>query len=205
MHQSLVVVTPSTCEPLSLTEAKAWLKLSTDDTADDAIVAALNTAARKKIEQETGRYFFQTTVDLRMDAYTDVIRVPSCPLRSVVSITSYDSTDGATVMSSDDYTVDVASEPGRVALRDDGVWPTDVRRIDGVAVRCVVGYSSSTSDGSTGIPDEAAPMAAAHRLLLAHLYVNREAVATGPAAQAVALPLGVDYLLSGLAMPEVAG
>lgn len=211
MHQSLVVVTPSTCEPLTSSEAKAWLRLSSDDTTNDAIVDALNTAARKRIEQRTGRFFYQTTVDLRLDecpGSTGVIRIPSAPLVSVTSITSYNSTDGETVMSSSDYTVDTASEPGRIALRDAGSWPTDLRAIDGVAVRCVVGYSSSTSNGwtSSGQSQDVLPMLQAHRLLLAHLYENRQAVVVGKAAAiATEIPMGVEYLLAPLMSYEVEG
>jgi uncharacterized phiE125 gp8 family phage protein len=164
------------------------------------------------VEDRTHRYFFQTSCALHLDAFPDestgVIHVPASPLVSVTSITSYDTTDAATVMSSSDYTVDTYSEPGRISLRDDGEWPDDLRTVNGGKVICTVGYSTSTGGGggSTSLPVECAPMVSAVKLLLAHLYENRQQVLMAPGATvALDLPYGVDYLLSGLTLPEVEG
>lgn len=209
MHTALTY-TASTCEPLTLDEARSWLRLGDHtNSEEDAIVQALVSVCRRRVEDHTKRLFYQSTCALHVDAFpeesTGVIRVPVAPLVSVASITSYDSTDGATVMSTSDYTVDTVSEPGRISLRNSGVWPTDLRTIDGGIVSLTAGYSTSTSDGSTGLPDACAPMVSAVKLLLAHLHENRQEVVAGSGASIVQIPLGVDYLLSGLILPEVEG
>lgn len=210
MHQSLQIVTASTCEPLTLDEAKEWLRVGKDVGADEAIIDTLVTACRKMVEDRTHRLFFQSSCALNLDAFpeetTGVIRFPVSPLVSVTSITSYDSTDAATVMSSSDYTVDTYSEPGRVSLRDAGDWPTDLRVVNGGRIVFTAGYSTSTGGGSTSLPVECAPMLSAMKLLLAHLYENRQQVVMAPGATvALDLPYGVDYLLSSLTLPEVEG
>jgi uncharacterized phiE125 gp8 family phage protein len=132
--------------------------------------------------------------------------VPACPLVSVTSITSYGSTDGATVMSTSDYTVDIVSEPGRIATRNGSAWPSSLRTVDGAVVRLTAGYSTSTGSGSTSLPADCAPMVAGVRLLLAHLYENRQQVVVqGGSVSSVVMPYGVDYILSDLISPEVGG
>lgn len=207
MHTALVI-TPSTCEPLTLDEAKTWLRLGdTMHTEEDSLVRALVTVARRTVEDRTNRLFFQSTCALHVDGFpaesTGVIRVPVAPLVSVASITSYDSTDGATVMSTSDYTVDIYSEPGRISLRNSGTWPTDLRTIDAGIVSLTAGYSTSTGDGSTGLPASCTPMLQAAKLLLAHLYENRQIVNIG--SSVTEIPLTVDYLLAGMTLPEAEG
>jgi uncharacterized phiE125 gp8 family phage protein len=205
MHQSLQVVTASTCEPLTLDEAKEWLRLGKDQSADEPIIETLVTAARKKVEAITQRFFYQTSVALWVDEFPDgdVLALPSSPLVSVSAVTSYDSTDGATVMSTSDYTVDTYSEPGRIALRGTGAWPTSLREINGGVVAFTAGYTTSTGSGSTGLTADCAPMVSAVKLLLAHWYENRQSVNIGNIVNII--PLGVDYLLSGHVSPEVEG
>lgn len=206
MHRTLLFVTPSTCDPLTRDEAKTWLRLPLENHDEEPVVDILQRASRRVVEDRCGRYFFHTSCELRLDECpedsTGVIKLPALPLVSVTSITSYSSTGGATVMSTSAYTVDTASEPGRIALTDDGEWPTDLRTIDAVVIPMTVGYSSSTEGGSTSLPDAAAPMLMAHKLMLAHLFEHREAASTGTMSE---VPFGVDYLLSGLTMSEVEG
>jgi uncharacterized phiE125 gp8 family phage protein len=209
MHQSLQIVTASTCEPISRDEAKLWLRLDEAQSEDEGLIDTLVTACRRKVEARTERFFFQTVCALHLDEFpedsTGVIRLPASPLVSVASITSYNSTDAATVMSSSDYTVDTVSEPGRVSLRSAGSWPSSLRTIDAGVVQFTAGYSTSTGDGSTGLPAACAPMVSAVKLLLAHLYENRQQVLAPGGAAAIDLPYGVEYLLSDLTSPEVEG
>ena len=51
---SLVLITPSTVEPVSRTEAKLWLKIDASSTEDDPLVDSLIiTAARRQIYRES--------------------------------------------------------------------------------------------------------------------------------------------------------
>jgi uncharacterized phiE125 gp8 family phage protein len=80
---SLQLLAPPAAEPVTLAEAKAHLKLDTSD--EDALVAALITAARARAEWHTGRAFVTQRWRLRLDAWPQqgVIELPLPPLVSV--------------------------------------------------------------------------------------------------------------------------
>ena len=68
--------------------------------------------------------------------------------------------------------MDTASEPGRIVLEKDEVWPTDVlKSVNGVEVRFVAGYGAASA-----VPKRIKQLA---YLLVGHWYVNREAMITG--------------------------
>jgi uncharacterized phiE125 gp8 family phage protein len=93
-------------------------------------------------------------------------------LQSVTSITWYDTADTATVISSSDYYVDTAAEPGRIVLKYGKYWPTDMLRPNrGVVVRFVAGWASRSV-----VPDQVKSYV---RLFTAHRYAHREAVNIG--------------------------
>mgnify|MGYP000875925253 CR=1 FL=1 len=92
-------------EPVSLTEAKLWLRVETS--ADDSLISSLVTAARGMVEKLAGRQLVTAQWVLRLDtfpypngwwilAYPGLfpdpmtIRVPKAPLQSVEGITYYD-------------------------------------------------------------------------------------------------------------------
>lgn len=57
---TLIVVTPPACEPVSLSEAKAHLRVDGGD--EDAYIGSLITVARERLEQETRRAFIRQRV-----------------------------------------------------------------------------------------------------------------------------------------------
>ena len=61
-----VLVTAPAAEPLTLAEAKLHLRV--DDTADDALIGALITAARQHAEHDTRRALVTQTWKLALDA-----------------------------------------------------------------------------------------------------------------------------------------
>jgi uncharacterized phiE125 gp8 family phage protein len=56
----LETLVPPVAEPVSLAEAKAWLRIGTD--GDDAVLSRLIAAARARFEKETGRALMARTV-----------------------------------------------------------------------------------------------------------------------------------------------
>lgn len=80
-------------EPVSLAEAKAWLRLDTDE--EDALVASLLAASRDHVERATRRLLVAQTWRLRWDICADELRFPFAPLRSIVAIRLIDAA-GAT-------------------------------------------------------------------------------------------------------------
>lgn len=167
------LVTASTGEPVTLTEAKLWLRIDEHDIADDPIVTALVTRARERWEQVKHRSCLVQTFDYYVDEPIDdghAVSLPTSPLVSVTSIrgfqTSEASDSGGTAMSTSGYYVDTAHEFGRVVPLSGFTYPTATRVINPVIIRFTAGYSSQ----STGVPESVKDEI---KQLVARLYEHR--------------------------------
>ena len=175
-----LVTAPST-EPLTTAEAKAHLRVtgSDDDTPIDDIVKA----AREFIETEVHRALITQTWDLFLDGFpgTDEILFPWPPLISVTTVKyTPDADSGTTTFASSKYIVDLASEPGRIVLERDEVWPTDIlKSVNGVEVRFTAGYGDASA-----VPKRLKQLA---YLLVGHWYNNREAMVVGTTTKEIEL------------------
>lgn len=168
---ALVVVTPSTAEPITRSEVKLWLKVEEDETADDGLIDGLITMARQRFEERRRRALLKQTFDYALDETPCAeIVLPRSPLISVTSIKGFSSTDltdtGGTAMSTSGFYVDTAHVPGRVVPTGSFSYPSATRTINAVIVRFTAGYSTS----STGVP-EAAKVEL--KQLVAGLYEHR--------------------------------
>jgi uncharacterized phiE125 gp8 family phage protein len=192
----LLVVTPSTAEPLTKADAKAWLKIEEAEVTDDGLVDRLIATARQRYEQHTQRALLKQTFDYYLDCYPTerAIRLPRAPLVSVASIKSYtdlDATDtGGTAMSSSQYYLDVASMPGRVVPFGVYTFPAATRVVNAIIIRFVAGYSSQT----TGVPEQAKTTLLK---MVARAYEFR-----GDQSQAEIDALMDEVVLDELALPE---
>lgn len=156
---ALVTVTAATEEPVTLAEAKLWCKVELDEMADDDLIAGLIATARGRYEEFTGRALLKQTFDQYLDRfpnYADGAVMPMrWPLVSVSSIRGFQTTDatdtGGIAMSTSDYYVDTAHEPGRVLPISTRTWPTATRTINAGIMRFIAGYSTSP----TGVPEQA--------------------------------------------------
>ncbi|MEJ0027328.1 MAG: head-tail connector protein [Rhizomicrobium sp.] len=182
----LTLTTPPALEPVTLADAKAHLKVDTTD--DDALIAAMITAARARAEWHTGRALITQGWTLHLDCWpqSGIVEIPLPPLQSVTSVTTYGRDDVATVLSATLYTVDAASAPARLALKTGVPPPADLRRVNALAIAFTAGYGGAASD-VPGLLKEAILE------LTAFLYENRgEAPAElPPAALALLAPFRV--------------
>jgi uncharacterized phiE125 gp8 family phage protein len=203
IHRSVSVLVAPPAQLLSLAEAMQQIKCTEDERQWllDAIAAV--TAHLDGWHGILGRALVQQTLVLRLDRFPssacDPILLPCPPLRSVSSVQYVDEAGATQTMDSADYLVDTASTPGRLTPAYAGRWPTTRRQMNAVTITYVAGYapveSGSPTDWTGNVP---APVKAAARLLLAHLYENREA--TTPLPNLRELPLGVQSLLTPLAV-----
>lgn len=167
---------------LSLSDAKAHLKLEADETEEDVLLAALRDSAIDAVEQLTAcRLKLTAGLQARFAGFGDVMRLPIGPAGSaMVTAISYEDSAGSPVaMTVGDWLVGVG---GRLGPKAGTYWPS--------------GAGAVTVTFSAGWPGGECPasLIGAVRLMLGHLHKNRSAVlATALTGE---LPLGVETLCS---------
>lgn len=155
----LTLVTAPTEEPVTLGEVKAWLRQ--DEGADDAVITGMIIpTARDLAERLLGRQLCTATWRLTLDgfpraggwAFLDsawllpdphTIRLPKAPLRSVTHVKYYDLDNTLQTLAASVYDVDAASDPGRVTLGMNQVWPVTRLRPGAVQVTFEAGYGAA--------------------------------------------------------------
>ncbi len=160
---TLRLITPPAVEPVTLAEAKLFLRV--DTTADDALITSLIKAARQKGEELSRRAFLTQTWDLVESQWPAnlIFKIPRPPLQSVTSVTYIDYYQASALWT--DYKFDINSEPGRVILRSvPGVSLLDA---GGILVRFVAGYGDAADD----VPEN---LKTAVKALVGYWYENRQ-------------------------------
>lgn len=203
------VITAPSVEPISLEQAKAHLRVDTTD--QDDLIETLITAAREKVEDDTGRALITQTLEIALDYFVappdlryvtypyltpaKAILLPRPPLIALKRITYYDG-DGNEVLLHDevgsptvisDLVVDTYSEPGRLVPASSGNWPSVQDRANAVVIRYTAGYGSTGDD----VPER---LKQAMKLLIGHYHENPSAVGD-PQAE---LPMAYAFLLERL-------
>ncbi len=186
---ALVLLTPPAIEPLTLSEAKAHLRL--DGSNEDALISNLIVAARQMCEEMTGRSLIQQSWRLWLDANPPALIVlPRPPLLSIAQVNVFAEDDTSSLVSAADYFVDTQSQPARIALKSGAQWGRSVRAQNGLRIDYLAGYGAAAS---------AVPMALRQAMLgqIAHLFEQR-----GDAA-AAALPPSVAALYQAYRLPRL--
>lgn len=164
------LVTDAAVEPVHLDEVKDWLEVDYSD--DDADVWAILKAARRHVEEVSGRALAAQTYKLTLDRFPcgPTLPLPRPPLRSVTSVTYLDTDGTEQTWASSNYEVIADGTPG--AIYTENAWPATSARPGSVRVTFVAGYGNG---------DEAAPpeLLLAVRQLARHWYDQRSPVATG--------------------------
>lgn len=189
----LRLITAPTVEPVTLAEAKLWLKVETGDTADDALITALIAAVRQMAEQKTGRALLGQTWQLTLDCFPDEIELTRVPILAVSSVKYLDRNGAQQTLDPASYTVDATMEPAWIVRAYNMGWPETRDDINAVEVRWTAGYDATDP---TKVPEAIRQWM---QLQLAAAYANREAVVTGT----IVTPLGfVDRLLDRYTVPR---
>jgi len=164
----IIIVTPPTFEPVSLSEAK--LNLRVDGTDEDSLIQRLISTARRYCEREGRMTIPATTLRLTMDVMPcgfKVLRIPNPPLISVTSIVYIDTAGVSQTMSASLYKVAPGgAEEGRIAPAFGLVWPVNRMEIGAVQITYVAGYSTAAEIPVT--------TAQAMHLLIGQWYAKRE-------------------------------
>lgn len=163
------VVTAAASEPITLTEAKNFLRVDGSD--EEALINALISAAREMCEQYTRRILVTTTIDEYFDGFPnykspqdkDIIYLSRGPVSSITSVKYVDEIGSEATVSSSAYVVDTISEPARIAST--AGWFATNGIINQVIVRYTVGTDVSS------IP---APLKQGMLLIISDLYDKRD-------------------------------
>lgn len=167
---------------ITVAQAKTHLRITHSD--DDTYIEALTLVATEWCEEFQRRVYVQREVIDKFDEFPTVIRPRRSPLISVDSL-KYIDTDGVLqTVDPADYEVGTYKEPGRITPAYNVSWPSIRAVINAVTLTYQAGYVNRAS-----IPTE---MKHAVKLMVGHLYENREAV--GPVSMKE-IPLAAKSLL----------
>jgi uncharacterized phiE125 gp8 family phage protein len=187
-YRSLTRQTAPAVEPVTLTEAKAHLRVDTSD--DDAYIGTLITAAREWCEQYLDRALVHQQYVMRLDAFPHEIELPRPPMANsgtttAVTLTYTLGDDSTATLSATQYRVDRNSTPGVVRQLRAGSWPANLDDQNAVTVTWWAGYGAS----GTSVP---AAIRHAVLMLVGQWYERRMAADSMGGNE---IPFGVRSLL----------
>lgn len=159
---------------ISLAEAKAHLRVDGDE--DSALISASLAAAIDMIERQTSQVLTERTMEFVMNGW-HALEIPREPVTGIVSIT-YATGNAEVVLEATAYRW-AAHTPSRVYA----LTPWSRGCGDHVRVRFTAGYSPNAAPPS---------LIAAVKLMLGHLYANREAAVVGTITSE--LPFAIEAL-----------
>lgn len=134
-------------EPISLSEAKNWLKVS--GAADDAIITMLINAERQYIESKLNLKLVTQTITQKVDKFptnSESILLEANPVQAITSLTYKDSAGAVQTLSASNYILDNSSTRARIYLKDGQEWPTtsiDEKEI--VTITYTAGYGAASA------------------------------------------------------------
>lgn len=135
------VSTAPSSEPITLSEAKLYLRV--DNSADDALITALITAARETVERYTSRALVTQTVTQVLDGFPGFgFRLAVHPVQSITSITYKDSNGDTQTLASSIYMLDNYEMPNAVVLKANQQFPSTYDETNAVTVVYVAGEAA---------------------------------------------------------------
>ena len=134
------LITAPTEMAVSLADAKLNLRIESDDTSLDALIAAWIEGITGHAEHYMGRAIINQTWRVTLDRFPDAVKLTMPPLVSVSHLKYYDLDNVQQTLDPQDYTVDSESEPGYIVPAPDVTWPDAYDKINAVEVQFVCGY-----------------------------------------------------------------
>ncbi len=183
----LTIVTPPTAEPVTLDDLKTQVRVDGSD--EDTLLTSLITAARERLELETGRAMLTQTIRQTLPDWPDdpYIRLLREPVQAVSSITYTLSDASSQTLDASVYALDISGVAPVVRLAYGQQWPSDtLATSNAIQVTYTAGYGDTADDVPT-------PLRQAVLLLAAELFARREASAE---KRSWPLPFGVRYLIA---------
>jgi uncharacterized phiE125 gp8 family phage protein len=181
-----VLLTGPAIEPVSLAEAKEYLRVAHDD--DDAVIEMVIAAARDYVEAATRRALIVQTWRHSRDAWPadGRIVVLPVPLLEVIAARVYAEDGTVQEVDPDAFVFDTISSPGVISFPPWSMPPPGRPRA-GIELDFDAGYGAMPDD----VPP---PLKLAIRLLVAHWYENRAVITSG--GEVAVTPVGVAALIA---------
>lgn len=180
---------------MTLADAKAHLRVEVTD--DDALITALIDAVTDAVEFHLHRALIQQTWRASFDRFpypypsvggyvdplliqtpssggwlAEPIRLPKPNLMSVASVKYLDPSGAQQTLSPAVYTANTDELPGTISLANGQSWPSALYLRNSIVIQYDAGYGAD----ATTVPPS---IVAGAKLLLADIYVNREASVDG--------------------------
>ena len=170
-------------EPVSLVEAKAFLRLDSD--AEDGLVTTLIAAARLHVEGTTGRALVRQGWRAVLDAWPAEreVRLPVASLLELTEIRVFDVQDDEHVIGLGQFQIEAGVAPARVLLPTTVAGMPVLRERLGIEIDYVAGYGD--------VADVPRDLKQALLALVAHWFEHRDAVADA------VMPAGFERLVAG--------
>jgi len=137
----LEVKTPASTTPVTLTQAKAQLRVTWAD--EDVHIASLIRHATAVTELIQRRSLINRTYTLYLDDFEDEIGLPMPPLSSVTTIKYYDSDSVQQTIAAAEYQVVKHDTVPYVTPAVDGAWPDTDSRKNAIEIEYVAGYGAT--------------------------------------------------------------
>lgn len=188
MEWSLSRVTAPASPPVTVAEVKSQSRI--DIVAEDTLLARLIDAATATIDgpHGIGVCMVSQQWELAADRFPRVFLLPLYPVISVDAIKYIDENGTEQTVDPAVYRVDTHSNPARVSLEWNQVWPSARLVANAVKVTFTCGHAS--------VPED---LRHAVMMLVAHWAENREAVIAGTGA--MTMPMAVESILSRYRVP----
>lgn len=180
----LTLVTAPEEGPISLAEAKAFLRVETG--ADNALITDLLGAALEVAEHRARRHLVRQTWLLTLPYFPAwELYFPRSPVSSVTSVVYDDLSGDEVTLDAEDYVLAAGRDPAWIQPTFGFVWPATIYGPNSVRVTYVAGAATPA----------VAPAAAKQAMLMltAHWYENRAFLAED--RKIAAIPFGVELLL----------
>ena len=166
----MFLVTPPALEPVTIADARAFLRISTD--SEDDVLRRIIKTARELVEAETGLALVDQTWRLRVDRWprSGRLAIFKYPVKAVTAVVAYRPDGSAIGMEPEEFMLQHGRRPQRVYMAQ---YP-DAQTFCGLEVDFIAGF------GETGVevPDA---LKQAILTLTAHLYENRAGLDTAKA------------------------
>jgi uncharacterized phiE125 gp8 family phage protein len=180
------LVTAPSVEPVSLSEAKAQLNVTSS--SQDTYINTLIKTARRQVERYLKRALITQTWKVHYHCFHSVMELPYPPITSVTHVKYYDDAGVQQTLSTAFYWEDLKSEPGKIMRKYDAVFPEVFPgRPNAVEIQYVAGYGDADD-----VPED---IKHAILMLITDYYDNRGEIVAGDRVSAQRIPAFISGLL----------